>query len=76
MAVQLQPQFKALLVDAAGTLIYPSEPAAEVLARVQRHHCMGHADTPACSCAVFTLPNGLWEATKDLREYLLSSSCE
>ena len=31
-AVLAEPQFKAVLVDAAGTLIYPSEPAAEVSA--------------------------------------------
>ena len=29
-AVLAEPQFKAVLVDAAGTLIRPSEPAAEV----------------------------------------------
>ena len=31
-AVLAEPQFKAVLVDAAGTLIRPSEPAAEVVA--------------------------------------------
>ncbi len=68
-AVQLQPQFKALLVDAAGTLIYPSEPAAEVTAHLQRHFCMGHADTPAAgSCAVELLAIDFRETTKDPRE--------
>ena len=68
-AVHLRPQFKALLVDAAGTLIYPSEPAAEVLAEMQRHHCNGHghADTPAAgSCADTVLDIGCGEGRKDL----------
>lgn len=34
----LRPIFKALLVDAAGTLLIPSEPAAEVYLRYGRKH--------------------------------------
>ncbi len=33
VAVLAEPHLKAVLVDAAGTLIYPSEPAAEVPSR-------------------------------------------
>ena len=35
-AVLAEPQFKAVLVDAAGTLIRPSEPAAEVGAHTRQ----------------------------------------
>lgn len=37
-SVQFLPVFKGLLVDAAGTLLCPSEPAAEVRAGGVRHH--------------------------------------
>lgn len=43
-AVLAEPHFKALLLDATGTLIYPSEPAAEV-----RACCLCSAQVALCA---------------------------
>lgn len=48
----LQPNFKALLVDAAGTLLLPSEPAAEVCTYPNQKHdayqCIVLQNPPSC----------------------------